>query len=277
MNRRTFCALLPTATISRADAAGPARPLRERLLLDQDWRFFLGDPQGAQDVHYDAQQWRIVHLPHDWSIEGRIHPSHPMGGGGGFFPAGVAWYRRTFTAPAAWRDKCVSVEFEGVYMNATVFLNGRDLGFHPCGYTSFFYDLTPYLNFGAPNLLAVRVDQSRHPNSRWYSGSGIYRHVWLNVTAPVHFAPWGIFVTTPETTATRAKVALKARIVNDSARPSAVTLRVVIDDPSGLAVGRTETSAALDPHRPQTAALDSGISCPLPSCDHSAGRRQCRG
>ncbi len=246
MKRRTFCAILPAAKITGAGAVRPERPLRGRIALDQDWKFFLGDPPGAEAVAYDAQHWRTVDLPHDWSIEGSIDRSHPMGGGGGFFPAGVGWYRRTFTAPAAWRGKRVHVEFEGVYMNATVYLNGRELGFHPYGYTSFYYDLTSHLNFGGSNLLAVRVDQSRHPNTRWYSGSGIYRHVWLDVTAPIHIAPWGIFVTSPEVRTDRARLSLQARIANDSADSSVVTLRTIIYNPAGLRVGRARTTAAAD-------------------------------
>ena len=103
-----------------------------------------------------------MNLPHDWSIEGKFDPKAPMGGSGGYFPAGIGWYRRTFTAPAAWKGKRVGVEFEGVYMNATVYVNGHNLGLHPYGYTTFMHDLTPHLNFGGPNVLAVRVDQSQH-------------------------------------------------------------------------------------------------------------------
>jgi len=117
------------------EAAGAEQPPRERLLFDHDWKFFLGDPGGAEAATYDATAWRSIDVPHDWSIEGRIDPASPVGGSGGYFPAGIGWYRRTFTVPAAWSGRRVSVEFEGVYMNATVYVNGHELGTHPYGYT----------------------------------------------------------------------------------------------------------------------------------------------
>jgi beta-galactosidase len=247
MKRRTFCAILPAAgVLGLAQAPRRPAPPRERLLFDHDWRFLLGDPAGAEAPPYDASGWRTLDLPHDWSIEGRIDPKSPMGGGGGFFPAGIGWYRRTFTAPAAWNARRVSVEFEGIYMNATVYLNGAELGTHPYGYTSFFYDLTPHWRPGT-NVLAVRVDQSKQRNSRWYSGSGIYRHVWLNATGPVHVAPWGVFVTTPEVSADRATVSVTTRIVNDSGQPAAVTVRHALYASSGAAIGRSEKRAAIQP------------------------------
>ena len=248
LNRRTFCAILPIAgTLRSAEAASREQPLRQRLLFDHDWRFLLGDPTGAESPSYDAASWRTLDVPHDWSIEGKIDPENPMGGSGGFFPAGVGWYRRTFTAPAAWSAKRVSVEFEGIYMNATVYINGHELGTHPYGYTSFRHDLTPRLNSGGANVLAVRVDQSKHRNSRWYAGSGIYRHVWLSITDPVHVAPWGVSVTTSEVSAARAKVSIKTLIANESGKKSNVELRTVVYDRSGAAVGRSNSSAAVDP------------------------------
>jgi len=246
MNRRTFCAILPlAATLKPAEAAG-SQPPRERLGFDQDWRFFPGDPAGAESPSYNDSAWRILDVPHDWSIESKIDPNSPAGGSGGFFPCGIGWYRRSFTVPAAWNGKRVTVEFEGVYMNATVYFNGRELGMHPYGYTSFFHDLTPHLQPGADNILAVRVDQSKHRNSRWYAGSGIYRHVWLNVTAPVHIAPWGVFVTTPEVNAARAKVSIKAQIANESANRSKFVVRTLLYDASGAIAGQSDGEATLE-------------------------------
>ncbi|HUI56564.1 MAG TPA: glycoside hydrolase family 2 TIM barrel-domain containing protein [Bryobacteraceae bacterium] len=244
MNRRTFCAILPAAGVLRPVHAASPAALRERLLFDQDWKFFLGDPNGAASPGFDIGSWRGVDFPHDWSIEGKIDPTNPMGSSGGFFPAGVGWYRRVFTVPSAWNGKRVSVEFEGVYMNATVYINGHDLGTHPYGYTTFFHDLTPHLKAGANNVLAVRVDQSKHRNSRWYSGSGIYRHVWLHSTDALHVAPWGAFVTTPEADAGRARVLVKTKIANESGEPSDLALQTVIYAGSGAAAGRANSNAA---------------------------------
>lgn len=245
MKRRTFCAILPLAASLRP-AGAAARTPRERLLLDDDWKFLPGDPNGAEAPSYDASAWRTVALPHDWSIEGKIDPQSPMGGSGGYFPAGIGWYRQTFSVPADWAGKRVSVEFEGVYMNATVYINGHSLGTHPYGYTSFFHDLTPQLQPGR-NVLAVRVDQSQQRNSRWYSGSGIYRHVWLRAAGAVHVAPWGVSVTTPEVSPERAKVSIQTRIVNESAAKSRFILRTEIRVASGASVGQTEASAELEP------------------------------
>jgi beta-galactosidase len=265
MNRRTFCAILPVAGVLRpaeAEAAGPQQSPRERLLFDHDWRFLLGDPAGAESPSYDAAAWRTVDLPHDWSIEGKIGPDNPMGGSGGFFPAGVGWYRRAFTVPASWSGKRVGVEFEGIYMNATVYINGHDLGTHPYGYTTFFHDLTPHLRPGGDNILAVRVDQSKHRNSRWYAGSGIYRHVWLNVTGPVHVAPWGVFVTTPEVSAERAQVSLKTRLANESGKQADLVLRTVVYVRSGAVAGQTESKAAMAPGASAEVSQDIAIAKP---------------
>jgi beta-galactosidase len=249
MNRRTFCAILPVAgALGSLDAATPEQSPRERLPFDHDWKFLLGDPAGAEAPSFDVAAWRTLDLPHDWSIEGKIDPQYPMGGSGGFFPSGVAWYRRAFAAPPAWNGKLVSVEFEGIYMNATVYINGHELGMHPYGYTTFFHYLTPHLKFGGKNVLAVRVDQSRQRNSRWYAGSGIYRHVWLHVTNPVCVAHWGVSVTTPEVSAARATVSVKTRVASDSGNASPLTLRHVVYSASGAAVGRAEKSATVEAH-----------------------------
>ena len=239
--------MLPAAGALRpSEAAGQEAPPRERLSFDHEWRFLLGDPAGAEASGFDAASWRTLDVPHDWSIEGRMDPQNPAGGSGGYFPGGVGWYRRTFTVPAGWTGRQIGVEFEGVYMNATVYINGRELGTHPYGYTTFFHDLTPHLKAGAGNVLAVRVDQSKHRNSRWYAGSGIYRHVWLNVTGPLHVAPWGVFVTTPEVNAARAGVSIGTRVTNASGSPSKFVLRTVVYTGSGAAVGQSGSGGTLE-------------------------------
>ena len=264
MNRRTFCAILPAAgALTSLDAAPRDQSLRERLLFDHDWKFFLGDPAGADSATFDTSAWRTVDLPHDWSIEGRIDPKNPTGGSGGYFPSGIGWYRRAFSVPAAWDGKHVGIEFEGVYMNAAVYVNGRELGMHPYGYTTFFYDLTPHLKPGPGNVLAIRIDQSKQRNSRWYSGSGIYRHVWLNVAGQVHVAPWGVRVTTPEVSVARATLALQTRIDNNTDRPAAIALRHIVYAASGAAVGRSEKTATVEPHA--AAAVDQEVALDRPA------------
>lgn len=221
--------------------AGPAAPSRLELSADVGWKFLLGDPHGAELASFSDVSWRNVDLPHDWSIEGKPDKDNPTGVGGGYFPAGIGWYRKTFTAPAGWRGKDVTVEFDGVYKNATVYLNGHKLGFHPYGYTSFAFALAPYLNLAGPNLLAVRVDNSSQPNTRWYSGSGIYRHVRVVVTEPTHVAHWGVFITTPVVSAELATVAVQTEVANQSGKSARVTVVTTLYDRSGNSAGTAES------------------------------------
>ena len=107
--------------------------IQRKQLFDYDWKFFLGDAPSATARDFDDKSWRNLDLPHDWSIEGKLDPKNPTGGGGGYFPAGIGWYRKTFNVPAAWKGKCISIYFEGVYMNSEVFINGKSLGVHPYG------------------------------------------------------------------------------------------------------------------------------------------------
>ena len=170
---------------------------RERKCFDADWRFVLADSAHMADVDYNDSHWRKLSLPHDWAIEGDFNAGNPSGAGGGALPGGVGWYRKTFSIPLTpSQDGGTScfIEFDGVYMNSTVYVNGQKVGFRPYGYSSFEYDITEYLKKGE-NIIAVRVDNSDQPNSRWYSGCGIYRHVWLTQTEHTHVAHWGTYVT----------------------------------------------------------------------------------
>jgi beta-galactosidase len=208
--------------------------MERKQLFDYDWKFFLGEVSEAKSNNFNDENWRKLDLPHDWSIEGKIQPKNPTGGGGGYFPAGIGWYRKTFLAPDAWKAKKIAVYFEGVYMNSEVFINGNSLGIYPYGYSSFSYNLTPYLNFGKKNVIAVRVDNSQQMNSRWYSGSGIYRHVWMIVTNPVHVAHWGNSISTPEVSAKKATVQVKTLIKNETATPQIVVVKTILWDKSDM-------------------------------------------
>lgn len=177
--------------------AYPGSEYRKQL-FDYDWKFKLGDYPDASLNTYDDADWRILDLPHDWSIEGTLDPENPMGNDGGYFPAGTGWYRKSFEIPSKHKGKKVGIYFEGVYMNSEVFINGKSVGIRPYGYSSFYYDLTPYLRYDDKNIIAVRVDNSQQKNCRWYTGTGIYRHVWLTAMNAVHIEHWGIAITTPE-------------------------------------------------------------------------------
>ena len=237
-----FWVLLALLAAVPMSAAQPQTP-RLELAADSNWKFLLGDPNGAEARSFEDASWRRVDLPHDWSIEGRPAKDNPTGSAGGFYPAGTGWYRKTFSAPPEWRGKRVSIEFDGVYRDATVYLNGRKLGTQPYGYTSFRLDLTPDLNFSEPNVLAVRVDNSAQPNSRWYSGSGIYRHVRVVVTDPVHVAHWGVFVTTKQASNVTATISVRMRVANESAGQAGLTVETRIVDRAGKqSAGRNRRS-----------------------------------
>jgi len=235
-----------------------------KQLFDSNWKFFLGDPPAVSTVDFDDKNWRNLDLPHDWSIEGTLDSNNPMGNDGGYFPAGVGCYRKTFTLPASFKDKLVSIYFEGVYMNSEVFINGKSLGVHPYGYTSFSYNLTPYLKFNGKNVLSVRVDNSEQKNCRWYSGSGIYRHVWMVVTNPIHFAQWGSTVTTPNVSTNQATVIVKTLVKNETELAQNVSLNTTLLDANSRKSGENQQVVQLPANSEKEVEQIVQVSKPLP-------------
>jgi len=215
---------------------GFAQSPRSHADFDQGWRFHLGDVPNGSSLTLNDGAWRQLNLPHDWSIEGKFSKENPATPEGGALPGGIGWYRKTFIVPASSKGKMVYVDFDGVYQKSTVWINGHELGFRPNGYISFEYDLTPYLNFGGKNIIAVKVDNSVQPNSRWYSGSGIYRNVWLVTTNKVAVDHWGTYVTTPEVDGQSAKIHLQTRVKKRPGYTEAVRLSSSIVDASGKVV-----------------------------------------
>lgn len=203
-------------------------PTRRSTSFDFDWRFLLGDPAGAEQATFTDSSWRTLDLPHDWSIEGPYDPLAPTGGPGGYLPTGIGWYRKTFTMAGGRRDQRVAIQFDGIYQHSRVWINGHEVGSRPYGYSSFVCELTPYLADG-PNVVAVRVDNSQQPNSRWYSGSGIYRHTWLLQTDRLHLVPWKLAVVIPRATKQTALLNVSALLRNDRSEPedAEVTVRVL--------------------------------------------------
>ncbi|HEX6625773.1 MAG TPA: glycoside hydrolase family 2 TIM barrel-domain containing protein, partial [Pyrinomonadaceae bacterium] len=237
----TFLTLL----VVLVHAATPATSAQARVVtsFDADWRFLEADATGAEKPDFNDAAWRKLDVPHDWSIEGPFDKENPTGKDGGFLPSGVGWYRKSFTLPAGYRGKRVFVEFDGVMANSDVWVNGHHLGKRPFGYISFRYELTPHLDFGAgrANVVAVRADNSGQPASRWYTGAGIYRHVRLVVTDPVHVEHWGTFVTTPEVSAEHATVRVESTVANQSESPRSVSLEITLVGPDGRAGAGFET------------------------------------
>ena len=212
-----------------------AQQARTIANFDKDWHFHLGNVPDAKQTAFNDANWRVLNLPHDWSIEGKFSKDNPATPEGGALPGGIGWYRKTFIEPASTKNKLVYIDFDGVYQKSTVWINGHELGFRPNGYISFRYELTPYLHFGGKNTIVVKVDNSVQPNSRWYSGSGIYRNVWLETTSKAAVDHWGTYVTTPQVNAQSATVELKVKVKNfEGGLP--VTIKTTIYDAAGKPV-----------------------------------------
>ena len=213
---------------------------RDRQNFDNGWRFVLADSAQMSKTDYHDTHWRALNLPHDWAVEGDFLCSNPSGAGGGALPGGIGWYRKTFNLQKK-QGECYFIEFDGVYMNARVYINGKEVGYRPYGYSSFEYDITPYLIAGR-NVVAVRVDNSDQPNSRWYSGCGIYRHVWFTKTADVHVKHWGVHVVAnPD-----GRISVTADVESQG---KAYKVRNQVFDAQGRAVG-------LKVHRPHLWSVD---------------------
>ena len=231
-----------------ADEIPPTDGNRPRLveLFDDGWRFHLGDAAGADEPEFDDSEWREVDLPHDWSIELPFDPQ--LASATAYLPGGIAWYRKEFRLPASLSGKRVGILFEGVYMNSEVWINGAYLGKRPYGCVSFDYDLTPHLlPAPQPNVLAVKVDHSDYADTRWYSGSGIYRHVRIIATGGIYIPTWGTFVTTPTIEKKFALVGMETRVKNSGAAAGEVALVSIIQDAKGREVAKVETLRTIQP------------------------------
>lgn len=222
LQQRFFAAILLLMIVG-LKATG--KTVNNQTLFDQGWTFALGDHPDAAAPEFDDKKWRKLDLPHDWSIEGTADKNAPSGNDGGYFPTGIGWYRKTFTLDKADRNKLIGLYFEGVYMNSEVYVNGKSVGKYPYGYSSFHYDITPYINKVGKNTVAVRVDNSAQKNCRWYSGSGIYRHVWLTATNPIHIAHQGVYITTPEVSEEKATVRIVTTVKNETDKACKATLK----------------------------------------------------
>ena len=229
--------------------------------FDAGWRFFKGEAAGAEQASFDDGQWTALRLPHDWAIDGPFDPKlNPHTGALPIF--GTGWYRKSFTLPAKAKGREFEIQFDGAMANATVWINGHELGHRPYGYIGFAFDLTPYLNFGAqPNVLAVRL-LSEDRSSRWYPGAGIYRNVWLVATGAVHVAHWGTYVTAHDITDEKAGVSVKTEIANQSGQEARITLETSVVDTAGRTVAKTNNEATIAAGASQT--VDASLTVPKP-------------
>ncbi|MDA3881461.1 MAG: DUF4982 domain-containing protein [Prolixibacteraceae bacterium] len=195
------------------DCKKPEKSNGSNTLFNQDWHFVLNDFDNVSEVDFTHQDWKKVDLPHDFSIEKPFSEKNPTGPSGGYAYAGIGWYRKTFDLPLTTIGKKVSIRFEGIYRNSDVWINGHHLGHRPYGYSSFTYDLTPYLNADCKNnVITVKANTSDQPNSRWYTGAGIYRNVWLHVSDRTHLVDNGVFIHTNNATTEEASLSVSAEI-----------------------------------------------------------------
>jgi beta-galactosidase len=235
------CFFLPILLLLISSMAFSLNP-RKIENFGKNWKFNLGDIQNGQESGLNDSQWRTLDLPHDWSIEGQFSKDHPATPGGGALPGGIGWYRKTFNLPNSDQGCLVFIDFDGVYRNSEVWINGQYLGKRPYGYSSFRYELTSFLKYGKENnVLAVKVDNSQQPNSRWYSGSGIYRNVWMVITEKIAVDHWGTYVATSDVTEQSSKVLLQIKVRSAALKDQPIILRSVIIDKSGKEIAREET------------------------------------
>lgn len=222
-----------------------SKKVRENVDFTEGWKFYLGDDSIAYNAQYDDAKWRILDLPHDWSIEADFSLKNPATPGGGALPGGIGWYRKDFMVDKSDEGKNVYIDFDGIYWNSKVWINGHLLGERPNGYISFRYDLTPYIKVGERNVIAVRVDNSKQPNSRWYSGSGIYRNVRLVTTNALHVDLWGTYVTTPTVTKDNAEIKIETNIKNSSDLSQTFELYSILIDKDGKEIAGINNSESV--------------------------------
>ncbi len=228
--------LVVTALMSCHNRENASDSSREEF--NTGWRFALIDNDSVASPAYDDSNWRKLNLPHDWAIEGDFSESNPSGTGGGALPGGIGWYRKDFVVPESDKGKQIYIDFDGAYMNASVYVNGNYLGTRPYGYASFSYDISPYVKYGEENVIAVKVDNAEQPNSRWYSGCGIYRNVWMRVLDPILVAQWGqaVIATVNGGTGT---LDITTEIENNSDGDAAITISSNLIAPDGKKVAES--------------------------------------
>jgi beta-galactosidase len=252
-----------TLTILFSQAPVPAAAADARLTEDFDanWLFSKGDFASAMMRAFDDSTWRQVNVPHDWSIEGPFGADY--GSGNGYAPGGIGWYRKYFKIDANQKGRAVAIEFDGVYDYSEVWVNGQFVGGRPYGFSSFELDLTPFIKFGSDdNLVAVRVDHSRFADSRFYTGSGIYRNVRLVIADQLRIAHWGTYVTAPKIKSDSATVRVETTVENGSGDRREFSLQSDLVAPDGKIVASLTTSKSAAGNSSQTLVQDLKVSQP---------------
>lgn len=258
----SFGLLLISSVVAKAQSGHS----RQTLSFDKGWAFIQRDASGAEKPAFDDSKWKKIDVPHDWSILGTVDHNTASGRGGGFLPSGIGWYRKRFTLDASDATKKISILFDGIMANSDVWINGYHLGKRPYGYISLNYDLTGHLNFGKgkANVLAVKADNTIQPASRYYTGAGIYRHVNLIVTDPLHIQTWGLYITTPKVSAEKAIVHIQTTVVNEAKESKNFSLNPRLIDARGNTVSdKIEASNHMVPAG-KTVTIDQDIQVDRP-------------
>lgn len=250
MAKLTYTVLSLLLLVLGACTSGISNTPNDRTTFNDDWRFHLQSPGDSADyaaVGFDDSSWRRLELPHDWAIEGNFSQDNPSSTGGGALPGGIGWYRKSFDTPAGMKpDDRVFVDFDGAYMNTSVYVNGKLLGTRPYGYASFCYDITDYLNRNGRNVIAVKVDNAEQPNSRWYSGCGIYRNVWLRHTAGVFVPLWGQHIISDVNATGNGIVSMTTDVRNTTASARDITVESRMFAPDGKEVAKVSSKVTAE-------------------------------
>lgn len=253
--------MLPVCESQGAAQSETQASPRQILDWDANWLFSKGTFTAAMSPDFDDSGWRKVIVPHDWSTEEPLSPDYSSGNG--FAAGGIGWYRKHFRLEAAWQGKSVTVEFDGIYDNSEVWINGQFVGGRPYGYSSFQCDLTPYVKSGgSDNVLAVRVDHSRFSDSRWYTGSGIYRNVRLCVTDKLRIAHWGTYVTTPKVTSDSATVQIETTVRNSTGQNKSFSIQTDVMDANGQVVAGSSERSSVETNATRTVAQELSVKQP---------------
>ena len=232
----------------------------EKINFDFNWKFMQQEVVSAENPAFIDNDWRVLNLPHDWSIEGTYKETeNGTDWQSGYLPAGIGWYRKTFDLNSSWKDKQIQIMFEGAYLNSDVWINGHHLGHRPNGYISFYYDMTPYLK-QKNNVIAVRLDHSKPLTGRWYTGSGIYRSVYLMVHSKTHIEPWGVHFQTPEVSKAKADFKIDIDYQQMQKKPVVVCARLV--DNTGKTIAQTEQKTNSNVHGKQSVTLTGTVANP---------------
>ncbi|TJY64496.1 glycoside hydrolase family 2 protein [Sphingobacterium alkalisoli] len=254
MKLTTLYALFMVLVTPMALLAQPGFGKAEKI--NNDWAFRLGDIEDGAKIDLDLRGWKKVVLPHDWTVKQTLSPS--LASATGYLPGGIGWYRKQFDVSADKQGEKIYLYFEGVYNRSEVFVNGQSLGKRPNGYISFMYDATPYIKFGGENVIAVRVDHSQDADSRWYTGSGIYRDVWMVTANSVHIDQWGVYAY-PSVDGNKSKLHVQVDLKNELAVSATVSIANELVDPNGKTVAKKTTKYVIAPGKQQEAKLSFDV------------------